>query len=109
MLLAAEVVSDIPIVGSALAGRAGATLDVLGMHLLAVATDVGADRGARDRATGGGDVLAAPAADLVTEDAANDGARDGRRHVGAASILTRPARARSSSAARVVRPRRAPT
>ena len=89
MLLAAEVIGDIPIVRAALAGCAGATLDVLGMHLLAaaVATDVGADRGPRDRATGRGDVLAAPATDLVTENAADDGARDGRRDVGAAAIL----------------------
>ena len=76
MLLAPKVVGDIPILGLALAGYALATLDVLGRRLLsaAVAADIGAYRGPGDSATGGGDILAGSAADLVTKNAANEGA-----------------------------------
>src|SRR5450759_3476261 len=45
MLLAPEVVGDIPVVGLGLAGHVLATLDVLGLHLLsAAATDLGSHR-----------------------------------------------------------------
>jgi hypothetical protein len=72
-----------------MAGYAGATLDVLGNHLLsaAVATDVGAYRAPHDSATDSGDIPAASATDLVTENAADDGADNRPRDVGAASFL----------------------
>jgi hypothetical protein len=44
------------------------------LQAAAVATDIGTHRGSRDRATGCGDVLPAPAADLVAENSADDGA-----------------------------------
>ena len=89
MLLAPEDVSDIPVVGLGLAGYAGATLDILGTRLLcaAVATDVGTHRGSRDSAAGSGDILTASATDLVTENAANDGAGNRPRNVDPASLL----------------------
>ena len=73
MLLAPEVVGDIPVVGSGLAGRVLATLDVLGLRLLST-TDVGAHRGPCDSATDSGDIVTASATDLVTENAADYGA-----------------------------------
>jgi hypothetical protein len=88
MLLAAEGVGDIPVVWSGLAGYIFAALDVLGLHLLsAVATDVGAHRGARHSAADSGDILTAPATDLVTENATDYGAGNRPGNVGAASIL----------------------
>ena len=67
MLLAAEGVGDIPLVGSGLAGHVLATLDVLGLRRLsaAVATDVGAHRAACDSATDRGCLL-------YTSDAADE-------------------------------------
>jgi hypothetical protein len=89
MLLAAEGVGDIPVVGSGLALHVLATLDVSGLHLLsaAIATDVGAHRGARYRTTDSSEILTASAADLVTENAANDGADSCPRNVKVASFL----------------------
>ncbi len=81
MLQAAEGVSDIPVVGTGLAGRGGATLYIPRIHLLAaIATDVHAHRGTGDRTTDGSDVPAGATADLVAENAADDRADlDGRR------------------------------
>jgi len=88
MLLAAEGVGDIRVIWTGLAGYAFATLDVLRLHLLsAVATDVGAHRGPSDSAADRGNILTASAADLVTEYAADDGAANSSRNVGAASLL----------------------
>jgi hypothetical protein len=89
MLLAAEGVGDIPVIGPGLAGHVLATLDVLGLHRLpaAVATDVGADRAPCDSATESGDILTASTADLVTENAANYGADNRARNVELASFL----------------------
>src|ERR1700687_3920894 len=89
MRLAAEVVGDIPVVGSGLAGRAGATLHVLELCLLfAAAADLRAHPGPRDGATGGREILTVSATDLVTENAADHGAGNGCGNVGAASILS---------------------
>ena len=54
MFLAAEVVGDIPVAGSGLAGLGGATLDVLGRYLLPVAitAHVGTDHGPGHCTTG---------------------------------------------------------
>ena len=89
MFLAPKDVGDIPVVGPSLAGNAGATLDVLGIRLLsnAVTTDVGANRCARNGATGRGNVLAAAAPNLVTENAANDRADNCPGYIGVALIL----------------------
>jgi hypothetical protein len=72
MLLAAEIVDDIPVLGPGLAGYAGATLDVLGDYLLPAA-DIGAHRSARSSATDSGEIIAATTADLVTEYATDYG------------------------------------
>ena len=89
MLLTPEDVGDVPVVGSGFAGSAGATLDVAGRYLLSslVPADVGSYRGPRDGAAGGGEILAAPSTDLMTNNAANDGAEDCPGHVGSAAIL----------------------
>src|SRR5258708_25611153 len=88
MLHAAKDVGDIPMRGAGLAGHVLATLDVPRFHLLsAFATDVRADRAARERAADGCDVLAASAANLVTEDSAQDPADDRAADVGLAAIL----------------------
>jgi len=86
MLLPAEVVGDIPVIGSGVAGHAGATLDVLGNHL-PFATDVGTHRGPRDSATDRSEILTATATDLVTENAADYGAGDGPGDICFASLL----------------------
>ena len=72
MLLAPEVVGDVPMVGPGLAGYVLATLDVSGLHLLsaAAATDLGAHRAPGDSATDGGNSLTASATDLMAENAA---------------------------------------
>jgi hypothetical protein len=89
MLLAAEAVDDIPVIGSSLAGHVLATLDVFGLHLLsaAVATDVGAHRAPCDNATDSGEISTASATDLVPENAADYGAGNRPRNVDAASLL----------------------
>src|SRR5665647_386350 len=56
MLLAPEVIGDIPIFGSGLAGYASATLDVLSRCLLSVA-DVGTHRSPCDNAADRGEIL----------------------------------------------------
>ena len=74
MLLTAEIISDIPVAGTGLAGYVFTTLHVPGLRLLspADAIDVGAHRGPRDCTTGSGDIVAASATDLVTENAADN-------------------------------------
>jgi hypothetical protein len=74
MLLAAKVVSDIPEVGSGLAGHAFATLDVLGYRFLsaAVATDIGAYRGPGDSAADRSKIVTASVSNLVPENTADD-------------------------------------
>ncbi len=66
-----------------------ATLHVLGRHLLSagIAADIGAYRGPGDSAASGGNILAGSVADLVTENAVNEGASNGPGDVGAALIL----------------------
>ena len=86
MLLAAESVSNIPVIGSCLAGHILATLDVLSLHLLST-TNVGAHRGPCGSATDSGDIVAASATDLVTKDAADDCADNRSRDVDLASLL----------------------
>ena len=51
-------------------------------------TDVGAYRRPRDGAAGSGDILAASAADLVPENAANDGAGDCCGNVRGTALLS---------------------
>src|SRR5437867_2063317 len=87
MLQAAEIVGDIPVFRPTLALDSGATLDVLRVHLSAATTRVGADRGSSDSATGRGDVPAASASDLVTQNAANHAADDRPRNVGAVASI----------------------
>ena len=73
VLKAAEDVSDIPVVGTGLAGRDGATLHIPRIHLLAaIASDVRAHRSTGDRATDGSDIPAGATADLVAENATDD-------------------------------------
>ena len=86
MLGAAEVVRDIVVVDAALGGR-GTALDVLRISLPAVASDIGSERAACDSAADGGDVLSAPATDLVAENAAYQCADDGSGDIGATSFL----------------------
>src|SRR6185312_12814063 len=86
MLLAAELVRDIPILRLRLGLRILATLDVA--ILRAATARVGADDTAGDRTTGGRDVVAAAVADLVADDSADQRAGDGARHV---HVPARPA------------------
>ena len=72
MLLAAEIISDIPVVGAGLAGYVFATLHVPCLCLLLSTTDLGAYCAPCNGATDSGDIVAAAAADLVTKNAAND-------------------------------------
>lgn len=90
MRLAAEVVGDIPEVGTGLVGRRFATLDIPGLDGLpaAVATDVGAYCGPCDSPAGGGDILAPSVTDLVAQNATYDGAGNRSGHVDAASLLS---------------------
>src|ERR1700731_1024149 len=74
MFYATVIVGDIPVIRSATRnGRA--VLNVLAVAIAASAR-VGADSRARDRAAGSGNVSASSAADLVTENAADDRAGD---------------------------------
>jgi hypothetical protein len=54
----------------------------------AESTDVGAYRGARSSTTGRGDILTASATDLMTENAADNGSRDGPGNTDIASLLS---------------------
>src|SRR5688572_27402143 len=87
MILSAEVIGDIPVVGPRFARHAGTLLYVLGFCLLACAPDVGANRSACHSATDGGDILTASATYLVTENAANDGANNRTGNIGTATRL----------------------
>ena len=84
MLLAAESVSDIPVIGPCLAGNILATLDILGLRST---TNIGAHRAPCDSATDCGDVIAASAADLVAENAADDCADNRSRDIDLALTL----------------------
>ena len=59
------------VVGWALPGTLSQRCTSCDVHAAAAATRIGPDRGARDRATRRGDILAASAADLVSEHAAD--------------------------------------
>ena len=72
MLLTAEIISDIPVVGAGLAGYIFTALHVPGLRLLLSTTDLGAYCAPCNGATDSGDVVTASAADLVTKNAAND-------------------------------------
>src|SRR2546430_6429707 len=87
MLLAAEVVGDIPIFGASRVRYAGTVLHVLRIRRSAVATDVGADRAARNCATDRGHIAAASAADLMAEDATENRTNHGARNIGFAAFL----------------------
>jgi hypothetical protein len=88
VLLAAEVVGHVPVVGSRLVRHRSAALHVLRRDLAGVApVHVGTHRSPADDADRRGHVLAAAAADLVAEDAADHRTDDRARHVRAAAVL----------------------
>ena len=89
IFLAAKSVGHIPVSGLCLARCAGATFDVLRAYLIATAvtTDIGTQCSAAESACDSGDILAAPAADLVTENSADDGAGNRSGNIGVVSIL----------------------
>src|SRR5688572_9429809 len=74
MVLPAEVVADIPVLGLNGALHGFATAHVAELRVAAAAIHIGADGAAGDRSAHGGNVVAAPAADLVAKHAAQDGA-----------------------------------
>src|SRR5688572_8113933 len=78
VLLALEAIHHVVVLGAAAARHRGALAHILRVHPAAglVARDVGSDGRARDGADAGGDVVAAPATDLVAEDAADQPADD---------------------------------
>src|SRR5438874_5285063 len=84
---AAKYIVHFPIIGPRLSFDRCASLNVLAVHLRCAATDIGADRRACHSAAGGRNVPATSAADLVTENAANDGPRDCRRNIGTVAPL----------------------
>src|ERR1017187_9589780 len=82
-----EIVGYIPERGLAARDR-GAFLDVLAVHTASVATTgICTDCCTSDSAAGGRDIVAASAADLVTEHAADDRAEDGAANVGIAAVF----------------------
>ena len=89
MRLATEIVGDVPVIGIGLVGHGVAALDIPGLQrlLATAATDLGAHCGPGDSSAGCGDVLAPSAADLVAQDAADDGAGNRTGDVDAASFL----------------------
>lgn len=89
MFLAVKVVSDIPVVGLPLAGYAGATLNVLRACLLSApgATDVGTEQTTSDNTTGRGEILSTSGANLVSQDAPNDGTGNRSWNIGIALLL----------------------
>jgi hypothetical protein len=87
MLLTRELLGDIPVVGSGLAGYVLAALDVAAHLSAVVATDIGTHHAAHDNTTDGGDVPTAAATDLVAEDAADQSTDDRAGEVRAASHL----------------------
>jgi hypothetical protein len=92
MFDAAEIVSDVPVIGLHLALHVFATLDVLAVNGLIASADIGADCRTGNRAARGGYVSAVPAAYLVAEDAADDGTDDRSWNVDAATFLVGLAR-----------------
>src|ERR1043166_717161 len=97
MLLAMEVVRDVPIVRARLARNVVAMAHVPAVFVAVVAGDIRADDAAHDRTAAPdppprrpadrGRIVAATAADLVAEDAAQDRADDGAGHVGLTVVL----------------------
>src|SRR5688572_32112851 len=81
MRLPAEHVRHVPVFRPTAAGHRSAALHVLRIRLTPAAFDVRADGRAADRTECRGDVVAATAADLVTEHAAKHAADDRPRHV----------------------------
>src|SRR5205085_7425068 len=83
VLASAERVRDVPVLGLGTARHFAAALDIAVVRGLpvAIARDVHADGAARHRTADRREVLAAPSADLVTEDAADDGARDAAQDI----------------------------
>src|SRR5439155_27239964 len=86
MLHTLENVDDVPVCRSEAARDFGAALHVAIVHI-PTTTHVGANCGAGDRTPCGGDVLAASAADLVTEDAPDHAAHDRPANVRAAALI----------------------
>ncbi len=86
MFLSSKNVGHIPELRP-LAGYRSATLHILCYHLLSAAADVCTDRGPCYSAAGGGDVLTTSAADLVAENAANDGADNCPGNISTAAFL----------------------
>ena len=86
MILAPEVVGDIPVVGSDLAGYVFAMFHVSGFRLLS-ATDVGPNRAPGDSAAHRGKIIAASIADLMPEYAAEYSTDKRSRNVDPALLL----------------------
>ena len=61
MLLSAEGVGHVPVIGARLVRRVAALLDILRANVLAAAPYVGADHAAGYRTTRGGEIVAAAA------------------------------------------------
>src|SRR5687768_5640391 len=89
MVPAAEAVLHVPVFRSRIRGGSRAALHVLAVAVAVsvIAVDVGADRAAGDGAAYRGDVVAASAAYLVPEDAADDGAHERAGNVGLAALI----------------------
>ena len=85
MFLAPEVVSDIPVVRSELAGYVFAALHVPGSRLLP-ATDVGTHRASYNGAPDRGEIVTTPTTDLMADYAANCGADDRSRNIDTALL-----------------------
>src|SRR5438105_14404431 len=89
MLLPAEVVGHVPVVGSRIAWRVRAALHVLAVHRrpAVVAIHVAADRRTGHRPADRRGRVAAARADLVAQDAADHTADDRARNIGIAVVL----------------------
>ena len=89
MLLPAEVVRHVPEFQLSRTRNAVTAFDVPHGHLLSVATapDLAAHHGSHDRTAGGGNILTAPAAELVPQNSADDGADDRSANIAPASRL----------------------
>ena len=89
ILLTPKGVADIPKPGFGLVGNGFAALHVLRgcRRCVAIATNLGADSSPGDRAADGSEIFAASSADLVTQNAANEGSSNCSRYVGTALIL----------------------
>src|SRR5438477_4870923 len=87
MLDPAEVVGDVPIFRPSIARNILAPLDVPVVYRLPAATYVRPDRGTGNSAADSSNVPAASAANLMSENAADDSADNRARNVGPAAIL----------------------